>query len=148
MLSNKYLELFKFTNYKFSTKRDGQASSLYFQDIQGNQGRWRREHRDGELLVYQGKSLRLFINPLGMDGFDPDESLTIWKDKRDRIGNHPHYSAAPCEGWHVVELVPPNFLMGHGSGGGVLLRDQTAGAAGFDLLGDYSNDQVSDWTVV
>ena len=147
MLAREYSDLFQHINYRYSTSERGRLTSLYYQDAHGNQGRWRREHRDGPLLVYQGKSLRLFVNPRQVANFRDDTSLRIYQDIRDRLGHYPNYSVVPKEQWHVVELVPPTFFVGHKSSGQVLLNDATAGAADYVGLAGYAG-AISDWTQV
>ncbi len=145
MLDKKYSDLFRSINYRFSTSEHGRLTSLYYQDAHGNQGRWRREHRDGPLLAYQGKSIRLFVNPRQVGYFRDDTALRIYQDIRDGIGHYPNYSVIPKEQWHVVEMVSPTFFVGHKSGGRVLLGDPTAGAADYAGLDNYTG-QKSDWT--
>jgi predicted ArsR family transcriptional regulator len=148
MLQKKLRDLFLFVNYRFSTneREAGRPTSMYFEDAHGNQGRWRRGHRDGPLLVYQGKSLRLFVNPRQVGQFRDDTALRIYRDIRDGIGNYPNYSVLPKTQWHVVELVPPTFFVGHKSSGRVMLDDTTAGGAAFGELQNYDGN-ISDWTL-
>jgi hypothetical protein len=145
MLTTIQRNLFRYINYKFSTSEHGRLTSLYFEDAHGVQGRWRREHRDGPLLVYQGRSARLYISPQEIVNFHPDIALPIYRDLLDRIGNYPNYSVLPVSGRHVIELCPPKFYFRHGSGGTVILNDPSAGSADFASLDNYTGNIV-DWT--
>jgi hypothetical protein len=153
-------QFFTWNNYRFSTSEKARLTSLYFEDVQGNQGRWRREHRDGPLLVYQGKSWRLFIDPEEISnyafGLEAD-NLRLAADQRPPFNNRAKgdylvltkgtqvrgISRRPVEGWHVLELCPPTYYPRHGSGGTVLLNDPSAGAADWNSIGDQ---QIVDWT--
>lgn len=146
MLARPYSDLFVYNNYRFSTSESGRLTSLYFEDAQGNQGRWRREHPLGELLIWQGKSIRLFINPRQTSQFRPDTALRIYHDIRDGIGNYPNYSVRPKEQWHVIEMCPPTFYVRHSSSGRILRIDPTAGAADYAGLANYTG-AIADWTL-
>mgnify|MGYP000529977629 CR=1 FL=1 len=152
MLDQKSTDLFQPHHYQFSTLEAGgtRLSSLYFQDAKGVQGRWRRQHPTGELLVYQGKSLRLFIRPdkknTFVDEMEDDDNFArkLWMDLRDGLPID-GYSAAPITGYHVIELVPPAYFVGHSSSGTVLLNDPTAGNASYIALANYTGT-IIDWT--
>lgn len=176
MPSAKVLSLFKPANYKFSTHETGRLSSLYYEDATGNQGRWRRQHRNGPLLVYQGKSMRLFIDPGKLAGFEPAQAYPIWHrladhspDVAPKLADNPRellkarlhrqlvaeseedmagaYSRSPKQGWHVIEINGTTRQVGHCSGGGVLLQDPTKpGHAAHAALANYTGAEV-DWTV-
>jgi len=141
-MKEEFIALFTRENYKFSTKAGARLSSFYFQDNKGNQGRYRREHPDGELLVYQGRSLRLFAAPNKVkQGFNEHQ---IYTDINDGVKQHAGFSLVPVTGYHVWEFRPPN-IPGHGSGGTVLAEDPDF--ANFDFTNFPANytGETSEW---
>lgn len=151
------LALFTIGNYRFSTIDANRPSSLYFQDANGNQGRWRRGHAHGETLIYQGRSRRLFIAPDEMENY----SSGLEDDPRslgNRFGSRANgdyqvlargiavrnISLDPVAGWHVLELCPPDYYARHGSAGEVSLDDDTVHAAIFAAVPTIAD--TVDWT--
>jgi hypothetical protein len=55
--------LFVQANYQFSSSAPGRPSTFYFEDQQGNRGRFRRQHAKGPELAHQGACTRVFISP-------------------------------------------------------------------------------------
>ena len=138
-----FRNLFTRTNYKFSTTENGRLSSFYFQDSNGVQGRYRREHRDGEAVIYQGHSMRLFV--LDTSAFNQNEVRKIYDELID--GFQPAgYSLIPQDGYHVVEFMHPAKIL-HLSSGTVIRYDPDALAFNFDLLQAYQGND-SDWTLM
>jgi len=161
MLTQSQLALFTLKNYRFSTKENGRLTSLYFEDSERNQGRYRRDHKEGALLVYQGQSKRLFIHPDEQSNFCfglESHNRFLPPDQICRFGYRAHgdykvlstgkaisnLSLQPIDGWHVLELSPMTFYARHGSSGTVTLKDKTIGDVDFDSLASIQN-QV-DWT--
>ena len=158
MLQPNQLALYSFANYSFSTQEEGRVTSLYFEDMLGNQGRWRREHPGGPLLVYQGKSRRLFVSPTELRNYRSDTEASLHQQDATPFGHRANgdyqvlragksitgISLTASAGWHVLELCPPLYYARHGSSGRVTLTDPTAGAA------DYATVQTiaatSDWS--
>jgi len=146
MLALKYSTLFTYLNYRFSTMDHGRLSSLYYQDAEGNQGRWRRQHRNGEALFFQGPSIRVFVSPMQKNDFKEYAAMPQYRDLV-RLGEFPGYSLTPKSGWHVVELCPPKFYIRHCSGGAIELNDVTAGSTAYSKLANYDDSKVVDWTI-
>ena len=141
MWKAEYGTLFQKSNYKFSTKDPGRLSSFYFEDRHGNQGRWRREHPRGELLVYQGQTIRFFTE--SPEDFNPDMVELVWRTAKIGHFDHEHYSRVPKNGWHVVEIARQPDTIGHCSGGTVVLADSDL-ASGSLPTDTYGGD-ISDW---
>jgi hypothetical protein len=162
MLYGTKLTLFTQNNYRFSTSDEGRPTSLYFEDNLGNQGRWRRGHHQGELLCYQGQSLRLFIEPEAVESYLfglEAHNIRLPKQQQPRFGNRAYgdylvlqrgvivrgISLAPIQGWHVLELCSPDYYARHGSSGTVELNDHTAPAANYATIPNIQN--TVDWTL-
>jgi hypothetical protein len=157
-LPNKFQQLYQPLNYRFSTIEAGGArlSSFYYQDNLGNQGRWRREHRDGTLITFQGQGFRLFVDHPA--NFDEDECLDIIDHLRaspptmgipSNFVSAAHYSRVPQEGWHVIEATPAAVAartIAHTSGGTVSLHDPAATIGGRMGINLFDIENVSDWT--
>lgn len=146
MIAKKYSDLFAYSNYRFSTEEKGRQSSLYFEDAQGNQGRWRRQHPDGELLIWQGQSRRIYMHRKGMPFHADNKMLKIYRDIQFVLRSDQNYSAVPRKHWHVIEMCPPSFYVRHRSSGRILLEDPTAGAADYAGIANYDGALV-DWTL-
>lgn len=141
----KFVNLFRFTNYKFSTKSPGRLSTLYFQDVQGIKGRWRRDHPGGEQLVYQGKCLRFFLSSGATEFFDPESALSTWMNIKDGLipaGYSGHWKA----GYHVWEMSAPSADISHGSGGKIMAHDPAAALAISGLSDQSFGGSYVDWT--
>jgi hypothetical protein len=144
--------------YQFSTIERGgtRLSSFYYQDLLGNQGRWRREHPDGTLITFQGRGFRLFVD--SPDNYDEYECLDIidflrrnptTQDVPDHLDGAAHYSRTPKAQWHVIEALPENVVartIGHRSSGTVSLLDPAATIAGRMGINLFDIENVSDWT--
>ena len=155
-LSDEKLALFVQSNHQFSTSENGRLTSLYFEDMDGNQGRWRREHPGGECLFFQGKSRRLFMDSDELRNYMGDLEVHDWRTPQ-KFGGRArgdynvlclgkdirNLSLCPFEGWHVLELCPPQYYARHGSSGTVLLNDNSAVAAAYNSIGDIMH---VDWS--
>jgi hypothetical protein len=58
------LPFFVQANYRFSTNEPGRPSTLYFEDMVGRRGRYRRGHAQGSELIFQGHCHRIFVSPM------------------------------------------------------------------------------------
>jgi len=145
MNDQRFLTLFTFNNVAFSTKRPNSSSTLYFEN-QGIVGRWRREHRDGESIVYGGHATRIFVSADGMGLVETDVDVTNNQRQQALRAMDPgRISAEPVLGWHVWET---NGAYWHGSGGSVQSYQETrreAGELDFAALRNTPDAQVVDW---
>jgi hypothetical protein len=105
---------FKF--YTLDTDPSRNIPTLYFEDASGNKGRIRQKHPSGQLIAYQGKCIREFVDP-----------------------NTDKKSATPASGYQVIET-GTNYV--HSSGGLVGL-DNTP-MQGF-LLSKFKDFKILDW---
>lgn len=161
MVPLKILSLFKPAHYKFSTSESGRITSLYF-EAGGIQGRWRRKHRDGKLLAYQGKSIRWFVDEQKwFSEFQSDrgDASLYWVQMKAGV-NPRGFSMTPIQGYHVLELVPPaagsvKVIVNHCSSGTVILNDPTKNDLPYDFQNyeEYHNQAMNensalwfDWT--
>jgi len=156
---------FSQANYKFSTNEPGRPSTLYFQDVVGARGRYRRGHGLGSELIFQGRCKRLFVSPdlkrqLGalsgagyVDGDDFDRTsygkfmtkLTDIQDilergSRDAVNYNGRASTRQTASWHIFDT---NEESAHCSSGTVMGADPAAagllGGAGLaTYTGKYS----------
>jgi hypothetical protein len=148
----KFIQLFVQANYKFSSVDPTRPlTTLYFTDLQGNHGRYRRAHGGGAVLVYQGRCGRLFVSPNFMQEVSAAAELEVelrtadW-DVMDNVLPHlcsrlakiyeqvridpaafaGKASLTPKTGWHLFDWKLDRETA-HGSNGVVLLADpQTA----------------------
>jgi hypothetical protein len=155
------MPLFVQAHYRFSTNEAGRPSTLYFQDMYGNRGRFRRGHRQGEQLIFQGRCRRFFLSPMLKGQVEAMTTGGVFEDNLDRntygkymeklvgvlqvleAGDHQgtyrgRASLHPQVGWHVFDT---NGNDAHCSAGIVMTADPAALAvfngAG---LGGYNGD--------
>jgi hypothetical protein len=137
-------------NHRFSTHDGSRPTTLYFQDMFGNRGRYRRGHAQGEQLIYQGRCRRLFVSPTTRD--DVDSITASWAQFMAELvrilgiveaGNpNPFTGEASLHmqpDWHVFDTNGIDF---HLSKGTVVTADNTTAAA-WGALANY----LQSWAV-